>query len=804
MQTKYKLNHSLFIFALTIFIFGAACPRLIAAPGDLDTTFGNGGKVVTPATPNDDVVERVRIQSDGKIVTLGFAQDANADQTDSFIVRHNANGTIDASFGANGLVVISIDNFQRFFDFVILPDGKLLVVGDTYSDADGLNIAIFRYLANGTRDTGFGTNGIITTRIGSQFSTGSKIALQPDGKFIVAGFAVNGDNGSDGKSAVVRYNANGTLDNTFGTNGVTLIPYDNSIFRLGEALVQNDGKLLVAGHGRFAGNIDFVVLRYNVNGTLDSSFGANGLVHTDVDNLANVIGGMVLQPDGKIVINGRTLTADFVGTMSSSVLRYNANGTLDNSFGTGGIVQITEPTPNVEGLALALAIQQNGKILTAGIRNLTFAVARYNANGTLDTTFGTNGIVTTIVGETGIDRIYSLAVQSDGKIIAAGGRNNASFFYDVVLVRYLGDPVSTAPRAVYNDFFGTGRSDYLLFDRSITAIRWDILRNPVTSPPQIRHTFWGFSASDFPAVGDYDGDLKMDVGVWRPGTANNPQSYFYIQRSSDANPNAVYSQPWGLPTDRPATGDYDGDGKDDFAVTRSESGKRVWYILPSGGGNFRRVEFGSATGDFVISEHGSDFNNDGRDDLVVIRLSSNGDLTFYIGDALTGQLILAQQWGNSRVTNSGSVFLFYGNYLGDSRADVGIYYDTCQSNPNCDVAGTFWIKETGGSNYTVTKFGVPFNSQIGAGDFPIQGDFDGDGKFDITVTRFQNKTFYSLLSSNGQLQAQYFDGNSAAPPSGRTNPFEGANEPNGKSVPANFLKGLAITKQSDGTYKWSR
>lgn len=362
---------------------------------------------------------------------------------------------------------------------------------------------------------------------------------------------------------------------------------------------------------------------------------------------------------------------------------------------------------------------------------------------------------------------------------------------------------TAAPRAVYNDFFGTGRSDYLLFDRSNTAIRWDILRNPVTSPPQIRRTFWGLSASDFPAVGDYDGDLKMDVGVWRPGTANNPQSYFYIQRSSDPNPNAIYAQPWGLPTDRPAFGDYDGDGKDDFAVTRNESGKVVWYILPSGGGSFRRVEFGAAAGDFVIPSHGSDFNNDGRDDLIVVRLASNGDLTFYIGDAVTGQVILVQQWGNSRVTNSGTVYLFYGNYLGDSRADVGIYYDTCQSNPNCDVAGTFWFKETGSSNYTVTKFGVPFNSQTGAGDFPMQGDFDGDGKFDITVTRFQNKTFYSLLSSNGQLQAQYFDGNLATPPSGRTNPFEGADEPNGKSVPASLLKGLAITKQSNGTYKWS-
>lgn len=293
--------------------------------------------------------------------------------------------------------------------------------------------------------------------------------------------------------------------------------------------------------------------------------------------------------------------------------------------------------------------------------------------------------------------------------------------------------------------------------------------------------------------------------MWRPGTSANPQSYFYIQRSSDPNPNAIYAQPWGLPTDFPAVGDYDGDGKDDFTVVRRENGKSVWYILPSGGGNFRRIEFGLTT-DGVLTDSRNDFNNDGREDLLVARSdSATGNITFFVGDALTGQLILTQQWGNIRAAGQGgTVFVIYGNYLGDSRADVGVYYGACPSNPTCEIGGTWWFKETGSSNYTVTKFGVPLNFQANTGDFPINGDFDGDGKFDITVLRQSNSTYYSLRSSDGQIQTQYWDGNSATPPSSDANLLENPIEPRSKSIPAGALKNLVITKQPDDTFSVKR
>ncbi len=156
MQTKYKLNHSLFIFGLMILFFIAAFPLVqaqTAAPGDLDTTFGSGGKIVTSLTGGgDDEPTRVRIQPDGKIVTVGFNNNFGFFLPVSFLVRHNADGTVDNSFGTNGLVVVdSAPDELTFNDFVILTDGKFLVTGRRYIQSSGTtSLVIYRYTANGT------------------------------------------------------------------------------------------------------------------------------------------------------------------------------------------------------------------------------------------------------------------------------------------------------------------------------------------------------------------------------------------------------------------------------------------------------------------------------------------------------------------------------------------------------------------------------------------------------------------------------------------------------------------------------
>ena len=352
-----------------------------------------------------------------------------------------------------------------------------------------------------------------------------------------------------------------------------------------------------------------------------------------------------------------------------------------------------------------------------------------------------------------------------------------------------------APRGVYYDYFGTGRSDYLVINEENGQWRWDILSNPVMSPPQTRRVFWGLSDIDYLLYGDYDGDGRNDIGVWRPGDAQNPQSNFYIQRSTNPNPNAIYGVPWGLPNDVPQEGDYDGDGKTDVAIAREEGENLSHYILPSGGGSVRRIVFGS-TSDFIY--YSVNFNGDNSDDIVVLRVADDRQFTVYAADSMTGSLIFAQQWGT--VAGYEVVISSSGDYLGDSRADLVHVYGKCGGCPN---EGTWWIKETGGSNVRVVKFGVPI-SAASQDDFPIfDSDFDGDGKLDIGVLRGSNSTFYSLNSSDGQLRTQYWDGNSTSP-SDLFGLFEHAPKPQGKSIPVGALKAAVTAQQPDGTYKTKR
>ncbi len=377
-------------------------------------------------------------------------------------------------------------------------------------------------------------------------------------------------------------------------------------------------------------------------------------------------------------------------------------------------------------------------------------------------------------------------------------RQHRRFLNFVMMLFIVGLTVENfaAPLGVYYDYFGTGRSDYLVINEENGQWRWDILSNPIIAPQQTRRTFWGLSDIDYLLYGDYDGDGKHDIGVWRPGDAQNPQSYLYIQRSTNPNPNAIYGVPWGLPDDLPLEGDFDGDGKFDAAIAREEGGNISRYILPSGGGEVRRIVFG-LTSDFSIM-YGANINGDGRDDIMVTRVENNGQFTIFAADGVTGNLIFAEQWGT--VAGYEVVLSGFGDYLGDSRADLVHVFGKCGGCPN---EGTWWIKETGGSNVRVVKFGVPI-SATSLDDYPfLDSDFDGDGKLDIEVFRGSNSTFYSLNSSDGQLRTQHWDGNSTSS-SGLFGLIETTPKPQGKSIPVGALKAAITVKQPDGTYKTQR
>jgi uncharacterized delta-60 repeat protein len=235
--------------------------------------------------------------------------------------------------------------------------------------------------------------------------------------------------------ALVRYNANGALDTGFGTGGKVKAPPGSA----NAAALQRDGKILAAGAVPSGAATDFALARYNPNGTLDASFGTGGKVTTSIGPGNDSISGIGVQADGKIVVGGTT----FNGTSEDfAVARYNANGSLDTTFGSGG--KVTTSLGAFNDRANDLALQPDGKIVVVGNTfkskdAAAFAVVRYNANGTLDPTFGTGGKVITAVGAN--DFAAAVAIQPDGKVLVAGNTSDL-VHTDLALVRYHGRAVT--------------------------------------------------------------------------------------------------------------------------------------------------------------------------------------------------------------------------------------------------------------------------------------------------------------------------------------------------------------------------
>ncbi|PYE47937.1 putative Ig domain-containing protein [Deinococcus yavapaiensis] len=279
--------------------------------------------------------------------------------------------------------------------------------------------------ASGSLDTTFGSGGKVTTPIGTSGEEAYALVMQPDGKLVAAGATFNGSNFD---FALVRYNSNGTLDTTFGSGGKVTTPIGTSNDFAYALVMQPDGKLVAAGATYNGSNSDLALVRYNSNGSLDTTFGTSGKVTTPIGTSDDQAHALVMQPDGKLVAAGQASNGS---NFDFALVRYNSNGTLDTTFGSGG--KVTTPIGTSNDYAYALVMQPDGKLIAAGrtINGSTydFALVRYNSNGSLDTTFGTSGKVTTAMSVYN-DEVRALAVQPDGKLVAAGSGDG------ITLVRY--------------------------------------------------------------------------------------------------------------------------------------------------------------------------------------------------------------------------------------------------------------------------------------------------------------------------------------------------------------------------------
>ncbi len=377
-------------------------PPPCSMEGSLDPTFDNDGSLTTDFGTINDQAFAVAVQPDGKIIAAGSGGDNFA------LARYNSNGSLDTSFDIDGKVTTNFGSIiARAQAIVLQPDGKIVVAGSTTSNQS--DFALARYNPDGSLDTSFDTDGKVTTDFLAKDDVAEAVALQSDGKIVVAGFATVP--GNIRKFALARYNPNGSLDTSFETDGKVIPAFGSGNETAHAVAVQTDGKIVAAG----IANQDFALVRLNQDGTLDTSFDTDGKVTTDFDSGFDQAYAIALQPDGKIIATGRAIIGS---TTDFALARYNSNGSLDTSFDTDG--KVTTPFGSSNENAQAIALQADGKIVVAGyaaLNSFDIALARYNPNGSLDTSFDIDGKVTF---DSGSDFAFGVAVQPDGKIVVAG------------------------------------------------------------------------------------------------------------------------------------------------------------------------------------------------------------------------------------------------------------------------------------------------------------------------------------------------------------------------------------------------
>lgn len=429
----------------------------MSTAGELDVTFSGDGKA-TVDLGGDELVRKVLLQPDGKILVLGNSS-GNVGLT-----RLTDTGLLDSSFSTDGIVVTDFADTALAVDAVLQSDGKIVVVANSNG-----NFSLVRYTVDGTSE------GTLSTDFGKD-DLAQKVLIQSDGKILVVG-------DSDDAVVVARYQVNGALDPSFSGDGKALTDLGTNAV-VNDAVIQPDGKLLVAG----ANGSDFALVRYNTNGSLDTGFGSGGTVVTNLPDFSS-IQRVILQPDGKILAIGDN-DGDFALT------RYTAAGSLDKSFSKDG--KVATDLGILDTVSDAV-LQPDGKILVLGTSDSRVALARYNVDGTLDTSFSGNGQLTSTLGNS--SEGDKLLLQRNGKVVVL-----ATVDGNAALVRYNSDG------SVDNTFSGDGQ---ILTNLASTQASADALLQP-DGRVVLAGTDINVFNGDF-AVGRFNGDpIATTLGTAPP------------------------------------------------------------------------------------------------------------------------------------------------------------------------------------------------------------------------------------------------------------------------------------------------
>lgn len=411
-------------------------------PGAIDTSF-NGGAQLVSAGEGEDYATALAVQADGKVITVGWTS-TTAGGADLAVVRHGRDGTLDAAFGTGGKVVTAVGAARatdQAHAVAVQPDGKILVGGLTATTGTDYDFLLVRYNADGSLDGTFGNGGKVITSFGASTDRINTILVQDDGKIVVGGDSDQGTaTGVD--FALARYNADGTLDAGFGNGGKALTPVRanasrDSVYAISFQTVGAEKRLVAVG-----GEGDFSAVRYLPNGQLDGSFGNGGKVGAVFGSTIGAARAVVETADHKLVLAGNTMN-------DVALTRLNVDGTVDAGFGTAGKVVTALSAGNWDE-ATSLVRQADGKLIAGGWvyegagSAGNFAVMRYSADGALDAGFGNAGQVVTPVAPTlQRDAGRALALQLDERIttvptvrVLQAGEATQTGGYQFALLRY--------------------------------------------------------------------------------------------------------------------------------------------------------------------------------------------------------------------------------------------------------------------------------------------------------------------------------------------------------------------------------
>jgi uncharacterized delta-60 repeat protein len=664
-----------------------------AAPGGLDPSFGSGGTVTTPGMGSASALVR---QPDGKLVTAGTRSSGGS--WHFALARYDAGGALDPGFGSSGIVTTPIGPRSQANALVLQPDGKLVASGLGAMNVDGSNgvLTMARYNPDGTLDGTFGTNGIAKTSLASN-SVNSDLLLQPDGRLVVVG--TTRLDGTD-RSALARYDRNGLLDPSFGSGGTVTTLAGFAVYATAGAL-QADGKLIAVGSAQHA-NGGFGITRYNHDGSLDTTFGSGGTVTTRIGSVNSAwANDVIIEPDGKLLVGGKAERTDPTAGPSRygsyAVARYNPDGSLDTSFGSSGIA--TTPIGSYAEVG-ALVQEEDGRLILVGTATgLTpgnpngnqFAMVRYNPDGTLDTTFGTAGIVTTLLGVG--NSAYTAVLQPDRKLVVGGGGggDQTGKGGGAVLARYALD-VTTTP--------------------TTTTTTTAPPSNPV---PVIKSGYW-LLTSDSQVYGF--GDASDLGGTTRPDAVH-------------IEPSPTGGGYWILSADGTVTPHGDAE---DFGRATVPAGEHAVSLSATPGGN----------GYWIFTDKG--------------RAITMGDAQFFgdmSGTRLNGAVLgsVATPSGNGywMVASDGGIFTFGDAKFHGSTGDVKLNQPVMAMAPAANGSGYWLVASDGG----VFAFDVPFYGSMGATRLnkPISGMVPGRAGYmmvgeDGGIFSFGDVAFHGSLGGN--------------------------------------------------------